>query len=303
MAGCDRKTDFETVEALRNHISHPTYRHKLEGVFTSNDQAIELCGKVAPGQEGFDTVPNVRSNVVAPVANMTRSGFLTPETSSSGSYDSDIGARFGATTQASAHLDGRSSTPSAAHEASDLGFIYRTLSAHPGTSTNMRTRAQQAAKVFDGYLSSESESDEEGETTEPEPIAPLKNDQHITDKVPSTPAKRQLVEADLYDMCAETVRQSKGETNSEALHPAIKCEHDGNPSLSLEQSPIAPSWSRITSRSLSMVSVDEGLGAQDKAANGGYDASQTRKRPASSLLSTPTSLGKRSRISTRSSSI
>ena len=48
VTGCGR-TKFPNARALRNHVSSPVGLHKIMGLITSNTQAIEVCGQVAPG--------------------------------------------------------------------------------------------------------------------------------------------------------------------------------------------------------------------------------------------------------------
>lgn len=74
VAACGREA-FNTVVALKRHICDPNHLHKMNRMFTSNDHAIEVCGGVAPGQEGFhdDTVlqPLRAAKVIMRTGNLT----------------------------------------------------------------------------------------------------------------------------------------------------------------------------------------------------------------------------------------
>ena len=69
VAGCER-TVFETVIALRKHVCDLGGRHKMQGIFTDNSQAIEICGIAAPGQEILVSKPGLPSVEPAPIAVM-----------------------------------------------------------------------------------------------------------------------------------------------------------------------------------------------------------------------------------------
>lgn len=294
MAGCGRTT-FETVEALRKHVSSPLHKHKMEGVFSSNGHAIELCGEVAPGQEGFDVTPILQSTGVAPIANMTHTELLPPTTTMSDYYSSDIGARFGVQTKVSVHSEGSSSISSAAVSASDLGKAYRTTCVNQDSSTDTRTRAQKAAEAFNGYLSSDSEDEEEGEITAP--TASERIDQHIAKNAKPSTSHGHLTGAELYERCVDAERETNTLLTPEVVDPRIKEECRASPSLFLEQSPNAPSWSRLTSYSENTISTEQGVAPGEETSNRGADVSQKRKRAASSLPNTPATSGKRPRIS------
>ena len=161
VAGCPR-TSFETVEALRRHVSHPLHHHKIVGEFTSNEHAIELCGEVAPGQEGFDTSEDVRSSGTMP-QETARFGLLTQRPTHPDLHDSEIDVHFGEAPESTIQTGAILPTSSPAARAADLERAYRTSSMH---------------KRKEAYLSSDSESDDrEGRSLVP--IALGQNDQHI----------------------------------------------------------------------------------------------------------------------------
>ena len=154
MEGCDRSS-FLHILAFRNHMSHPDGLHKLKQFSKSNDHAIENYGIVAPGQEGPMNNVILPPVSVAPPTSTRRVDILTPTASGS---DDETASGLPLGSHISVGSIGRSSTSSEAHMMKQLG---RTRQA---TGILRRSRAQQAAQEFDGYLSEESNDSNEDET-------------------------------------------------------------------------------------------------------------------------------------------
>lgn len=300
VANCSRKS-FATVEALRFHVSAPLGHHKIEGLFTGYDHAVELCGKVAPGQEDFNAYVDWQPTGVAPLANMLGLGLLSPTRTNSDAYDSDNGVHLGVAVQSSAMSDGQPSISSTTSRVEELGRAYRTSSVHRKSATEKRPRAQQAPDTFDGDFNSGFDSEKEGLITSP--IALHGFGRHFAKNSRPTSTDHQFTGSELYEMCSEAGRQGERRGPPLLLDQATKIEPGDSPSMLLEQSPQAPSWSSITSRSQSTVREDQEVAAQADERDGEHGVTPKRKRAASDAPNTPLSLGKRPRLSAEPQSI
>lgn len=71
-------------------------------------------------------------------------------------------------------------------QAQDLGKAYRTESSHHGSQTEPRTRSEEAAEVFHGFISSESEDSDKSKA------GPLRNRKIPTDWVDQHKAAKEV---------------------------------------------------------------------------------------------------------------
>ena len=260
MEGCDR-TSFINILAFRNHMSHAEGLHKLKQFSKSNDHAIETYGIVAPGQEGPMDNFNVPPVSIAPPASMRSVGVLTP--TASGSDD---------------------------ETASGLPLGSQ-------TSLETRSRAQQAAQEFGGYLSEESDdSDEDEPRTKRIPGNRIDQHRAARPKSPSStlsPNQRKAV-----DTRTEASNRGTDMVAQRSVEPALKEERDG--------SPLFVEWQLVGSPRLEsavVVTVGSGEETVGKSLMLDTDALETRKRAASELPVTPPPSSKRSRIEEESRTI
>ena len=229
VAACGRET-FNTVVALRRHICDPNHRHKMNGMFTSNDHAIEVCGQVAPGQEDFhdDTVlqPLRAAEVIMRTGNLTPA---TMDTENEGAPSILLGS------DTLVDSDRHSTTSQEATRVKDPGRAYRTSTTHQGGETEIRTRVQQAAQQFDSFLSSDLEDSDSDEDEITGQITADKIDQHRAAKGKVNPSSRPITGRELFDMCAEIGHQNTETLAQEVMDQLVKEECHESPSLFLEQ--------------------------------------------------------------------
>ena len=284
IGGCDR-SKFINVRAFRNHTSHVEGTHKLKRFPTSNNHALETYGIVAPGQEGPVDDADVPPVSVPPTANMRSASILTPKPPSSNdqttcSLPMDLHTPVGST--------GRSSTSSDAHRSKQPGRAY------PGASLQMRSRAQQAAQVFDGYLSDESHDSEEDESPT-KSIPGDRIDQHraATPKTPSPTSS--LGKLKVIDTRTEASHRGMDMVAQHSVERAIK--EDG------DKSPVFVEWQLLDSpRPESAIAVVVGS-SEEKVDETIRFATNTRKRAASELPTTPPPSSKRFRSEDESETI
>lgn len=144
--GCE-KTNFPNALALRNHVCSPAGLHKLKGLLTSNGHAIEVCGRFAQGPENSSVTARDQPFGAPLVADMNNYHLQSKASSrSTASAEATATATFNKTVE----LD----------SAQDLGRGNRTRSLLKGCQKQPKTRAEEAAEVFDGFMSSDSDSDE-----------------------------------------------------------------------------------------------------------------------------------------------
>lgn len=225
--GCGR-ANFPNAMALRKHVSSPAGLHKIKGLITSNAQAIEVCG-----QEELPAYARDQPFRVTLSGNVTRAGVLPSSPTSSDEYHlpnktsswsfSDTEGRSGATL----------SKTLGPFKAQDFDEVYKTRSLHNGSLMERRTRAEAAAELFDGYMSSDSEDSDE--------IPANRIDQHeAANRVtnPSTPLQVGATSG------REDAKIARDDSESVVLtddDQAIKNESSASPPLFLEQAKRRPS--------------------------------------------------------------
>ena len=174
------------MRALREHVSGQYNRHKLDGIFNSNNHAIELCGEVAPGQDSLNLETVKPSYTVAPTANI-----------------------------ASTPLDYTSASETMVESESALDVANR--------SRSPKTKAQLAAGLYEGFSSSDSEEDIEAllvGSIPPQKIrgphkTPAKSNDHINCQLSGT---------DLSVACTEADHQATSYRGTGTVLQAIKTE-------------------------------------------------------------------------------
>lgn len=125
-----------------------------------------MCGQVAPGQEEPSTTARDLPFEAAPDVDMTRADALLSPPTGSGKdrHQTEASTRSVSDTEAKS-----SATVSDALErfrARNLGGVYRTRSAYNGYQTGSRTRAEEAAEVFNGFMSSDSEDSDDSDNSD-----------------------------------------------------------------------------------------------------------------------------------------
>lgn len=153
------KANFPNALALRNHVCAPGGLHKIKGLIKSNAEAIEVCGQVAPGQEESSTTARDQAFEAAPVANTTLADALLSHPADSDEYQHQSKAWSWSNTD----TEPEAGSGMERFKAQDVGRAYRTRSSYNGDRTGSRTRAEEAAEVFDGFMSSDSEDSDESE--------------------------------------------------------------------------------------------------------------------------------------------
>ena len=286
MEGCDR-TSFLHILAFRNHMSHPDGLHKLKQFSKSNDHAIETYGIVAPGQGGPMDNVNVPPVSVAPPASMRSVGVLTPTASGS---DDETASGLPLGSQISVGSIGRSST-SEAHKVKQLGRAYR------ATSIQTRSRAQQAAQEFDGYLSEESDDSDEDEL-QTKRIPGNRIDQRRTARLKTPSSTLSLSQRNVVDTPTEASHHGTAMVAQQSVEPALKEERDVSP-LFVEWQPAGSPGPE----SAVAFAVSSGEETVDNPPMLTTNALETRKRAASELPTTPPPSSKRSRIEDQSRTI
>ena len=208
----------------------------MNGMFTSNDHAIEVCGQVAPGQEDFHDDTVLQPLRAAEV--FMRTGNLTPATMDT---ENERAPHIVPGLDTLVDSDRHSTTSQEATRVKDLGRAYRTSTTQKGGETEIRTRAQQAAQQFDGFLSSDSEDSYSDEDEITGQITADKIDQHRAAKGKVNPSSRPITGRELFDMCAEIGRQNTETLAQEVMDQVVKEECHESPSLFLEQADEYPS--------------------------------------------------------------
>lgn len=279
IGGCHR-TKFINVLAFRNHMSHVEGTHKLKRFSRSNNHAVETYGIVAPGQEDPLDDFNEPPVSVVPTANMRSAGVLTPNTPGS---DDQTACGLPVGLQTPVGSVGCSSTSSAAHRLKQLGI------ACPGTTVQARSRAQQAAQVFDGFLSDESDDNEEGESPT-KSIPGDQIDQHQAARPTSPSPTSSLGEHKDVDTRTEVSHRGMDMVAQQSVEPAIK--EDRN------VSPVSVEWQLVdlpSPESAVAVAVGSSEGTVNKSLRFATNTPKTRKRAASELPTTRPPSSKRLR--------
>lgn len=181
-------------------------------------------------------------------------------------------------------LDRHSTTSQEATRVKDLGRAYRTSTTQQGGETEIRTRAQQAAQQFDGFLSSDSEDSDSD-----------KIDQHRAAKGKVNPSSRPITGRELFDMCAEIDRQNTETLARDVMDQVVKEERHESPSLFLEQADEYPSPESLVTSDEATSNPNLGSEPEKTVLSAASDAITNRKRVASDPPRTPRSSGKRLR--------
>ena len=260
-------------------------------MLTSNDHAIEVCGQVAPGQDGFQEDTGAHPVGIAAMASVLSAfgaGIPTPMTTEN---NNEGALSIASGSDRLVDSDGRSSTLSIADRVKTLGGAGRTSTTQQGSGKETKTRSQQAAEHFAGFLSSESESewDDSDDDQPTAPIAAEKVDQHRAAKENKTSSSFTFSGRELFDTCAEIECQKTG---SIAMDQAVKEECHESPTLFLEWAEEDPDPKTLTT-SLEAV-CDQDL-FRGKASLQSVDLPGSRKRAASAVPFTPVLSAKRLR--------
>ena len=262
-------------------MSHTEGLHKIKQFSKSNDHAIETYGIVAPGQEGPMDNINVPPVSIAPPTSMRSVGVLTPTASGS---DDETASGLPLGSQTSVGVIRRSSASSGAHTVKQLGRACQ------ATSIQTRSRAQQAAQEFDGYLSEESDDSDEDEPRIKR-IPGNRIDQHRAARPKSPSSTFSLNQRKAVDTRTEVSYPGTEMVAQQSVEPAIKEERDG--------SSLFVGWQPADSpRPESAVTVAVGSGEETvvRSLKLATDTLETRKRAASELPTTPPPPSKRTRI-------
>ena len=190
--GCER-VHFPSVRALRQHVSSAEGYHKLLDYFNSNDHAIEICGRVAPGQEGVEEDVNTHHADVAPMTQKLRNGVLT-STATDSDDDAARGQPSGSRTSVSSIV--QSSISAETNSAKAPNRAYRK------TPIQTRSRAQTHANMVEGYLSEDSEDSSDDEEP-PRRISADQIDQHRAARLKTRPAVLPPTEPGVREICTE----------------------------------------------------------------------------------------------------
>ncbi len=279
VTGCER-VHFPNVRALRQHVSAAEGYHKLLAYFNSNDHAIEICGRVAPGQEGVEEDVNNHHAEVAPMTKKLRNGVLT-STATDSDDDAAPGQPSGSRTSVSSIV--QSSTSAETNRAKAQNRAYR------ATPIQTRSRAQTHTNTFEGYLSEDPE-DSSDDDEPPRRISADHIDQHRAARPKACPAVPPPTEHGVREICAEDNRRGIERLAHDTDEPVIKEERDG--------SPLFVEWELVgSSRPQNAIAVAVGSGEEivDKSLKLITDTLKTRKRSASERPTTPPPSSKRSR--------
>lgn len=296
--GCGR-TDFPNARALRSHLCSPVGLPKILGLITSNFHAIEVCGQVAPGQDALSTTARDQPFGPAPVANMTPSGILPSPPTGSDEHDSQSKASSRSTSDAEAKSGVTLNNTLESFKVQDLGRVYRTKSSNHGGQKKSRTRAEEAAEVFHGFTSSDSEdSDESDDGPLPHRKIPADRiDQHKAAN--SAPRLSTCLRAGLVSG-RKRAKIAGGDSALVVLavdDQAVKKERSTSPPLFPQHSECHPS-----PETLIFAPEAEHVGNFETEANhskpnlGGGESIATRKRASSAPPVTPPAINKRLRL-------
>lgn len=301
VASCGR-ANFPNAQALRNHVCSPIGLHKIKGLIKSNTQAIEMCGQVAPGQEEPSTTSRDQPFEAAPVVNMTRAdALLSPPTGlDEGQHQSEASSRSISDTEAKS-----GATVSKALErfkARDLGRAYRTRSPCNGHHTGSKTRAEEAAEVFNGFMSSDSEdsdeSEDEDEFLQGRKIPTNRIDQHKAATRTTNPSTRFRASEIPGRKGAETARGDSASFGLTFDAQAVKKELSATPSGFDKQSERHASPKRLIAASEAehVPNLRTEATRMHLTPNLGAESIATRKRPRSAPPLTPPANTKRLRV-------
>ena len=222
ITGCER-VHFPSVNALRKHVSAAEGYHKLLAYFNNNDHVIEVCGRLAPGQEGAEVDVNTHHAEVAPTAEEHRNGVLT-STATDSDDDAALGLPSGSSTPLSSIV--QSSTSVEMNKAKAPNRAYR------ATPIQTRARAQIHANVFAGYLSEDSK-DSSDDDEPPRRISADHIDQHRAAGPQARRAVLPPTEHGLREICAEDGRRQIEGLARNTDESVIKDEEQDDDSLHL----------------------------------------------------------------------
>ena len=274
---------FPNALALRNHVCSHRGLHKIKGLIKNNTEAIEVCGQVAPGQEESSTTARDQAFEAAPVANITLADGLLSRPAGLDAYQHQSKASSWSNTDTEA---GSGATLSGALErfkAQDFGRAYRTRFSYNGGQIGTRSRADEAAEVFNGFMSSGSEDSDDSDDSEDgflqgRKIPADRIDQHKAATMATRPSTCLQTGATIGRTGAGTAMSDSASVRLVVDAQAVKKERSTTPSLIEEYSEGHASAKHLTPN----------LGAEFVA---------TRKRPSSAPPVTPPSITKRLRIS------
>lgn len=293
--GCAR-SDFSNARALRNHVCSPQGLHKILGLITSNSHAIEVCGQVAPGQDGLSTTARDQQLRAAPVANMTPAGILPSPPTGSDDYQSQNKANPRPISDAGANSGVPMNKILEPIKVQDLGRVYRTRSSNHGSQIGSRTRAEEAAEVFHGFTSSDSEDSNESE------YGPHSNhrkipvdsiDQHKAAKRASRPSTFPRAGAVSGRKRAKIAGADSALVVLAVGDQPIKQERVTSPSLFVEHSERHPSLKSLVVAPETEHLENFGTEANHLMPNLGGESIAKRKRATSAPLVTPPAITKR----------
>lgn len=298
--GCER-TVFESVQALRRHVSGPSYRHKMKGTFSCNNHAIEICGEVAPGQEGFESGANQQASGIAAIAIMGSARTLTLPSSGSNIHGQGGEGSWGSRSDNMVGFEVDLNTSSAGATERDHGSRCRASSINCDSNISHRkTRAQQAAEIYGGSSSDSEEEDED----QPLARAPASRiDRQVAATEDADGCNPPFHGNELFNKCAVQERSNPGDPFQETTDSTIKEERAPSPSLSVEHHPVSPG--PVTLSTPFKAPRYPGLGAKNTYEKQcvSIDTLPNGKRAASSPPSTPLQHRKRTRDADEPSTI
>lgn len=273
------RTDFNTVRALMRHVSDPRYAHKMDGIFQGNHHAVELCGVVASGEN--DLRPSSSTKVASSIVGHQNGG--TSPRLRSGSTAIGSEDRF-----------------TKAKLIQDLERISRAHSTQADVDLEAkRARSQQAAELYEGFSSSDSEGDDEAQPTRH--FAAGEHDQKTAGSNGVASSIRSPTGVELFDACTNRERRrTKTPMQGDAV-ANVKAEQVPTPSVFLERSADFPSPLIATGPSAPLPHASFPPGIETDREDVATPVPAHDKRPASQSSSTPLPRAKRPHVSDASS--
>ena len=296
--GCAR-SDFSNARALRSHVCSPLGLHKFLGLIKSNSHAIEVCGKVAPGQDGLLNNARDQQFGATSVANMTPVGILPSPPTGSDEDQSQSKANPRPIPGAGAKCSVTLNNILEPIKVQDLSGAYRTRSSNHRSQMESKTRAEEAADIFHGFTSSDSEDSNESE------YGPRSNHRKIpVDRIDQHKAAKRATRPSNFSR-AGAVSGSKptkiagGDSALVVLavgDHAVKKERVTSPSLFVEHSERHPSPKSLVVAPEAEYLENSGTGAKHLMPNLGSESIAKRKRATSAPPVTPPAITKRLRL-------
>ena len=260
VAGCER-TNFNTIDALRLHVCKSKYKHKLKGTLTTNRQAVEICGIVAPGQEECDIGIDENYFEAAPFANMTVAKTTAPLNDPSDAFNvpyheesnESTAPESGSTSATLIESDSSRSSPRVRANAHDLTSVHRNDSVNPNGEAIIRSlRPEQTANHSERLPSSDSEDDSGSQPVKSSQVDRIRGNR--VRRVRAAVSTSNLSGAELYDICLKQAQ--KNANNIIKLRvitlPDIKSERGTTPAVDPRVSTTDPIHTKLADAPPSM---------------------------------------------------